>query len=160
MPRWGGLNTTRNGNLTHFCSIFFVSPDPKQPSGPCAVPWAPGLTGEVDREVHACYPSPLACLPACCHPPKSSCTRAVESWSTSGSYFSWELGREDRGIRESRQDISPACSEFITGVSSFRGDEFVFSGSGVFFACELPVCFLSCDFPGVLQQGVPCFRCI
>lgn len=34
------------------------------------------------------------------------------------------------------------------------------NGSDVFFACELPVRFLSCDFAGVLQQGVPCFKCI
>lgn len=39
-------------------------------------------------------------------------------------------------------------------------DEFVSNGSDVFLACELPVCFLSCNFPGVLQQGVPCFKCI
>lgn len=157
MPRWGGSNTTMNANLTHFCSIFFVSSDPKQPSGPRAVPWAAGLIGEVGRGVHATLPESIS-VSAC--PPKSSCTRAVKSWSTSGSYFSWEVGREDRGIRETRQGISPACSEFTTGVSSFRGDEFVFNGSGVSFACEPPVCFLSCDSPGVLQQGVPRFKCV
>lgn len=55
MPRWGGLNTTRNVNLTHFCSIFFASPDLKQPSGPCATLWVAGLAEEGDREVHAHY---------------------------------------------------------------------------------------------------------
>lgn len=55
MPCWGGLNTTRNVKLTHFCSIFFASPDLKQPSGPYAMPWVAGPAEEVDREVRTHY---------------------------------------------------------------------------------------------------------